>query len=55
LAHSAVSSLSSLEQFVLTADDSDRMPTLRNEEYRDYRLSKQEWERLQIIHEALRV
>ncbi|KAJ6616169.1 hypothetical protein B0H10DRAFT_1949372 [Mycena sp. CBHHK59/15] len=44
-----------IDQFVRIADSSEEMPDLRNKEYRDYMLSRAEWDKIQIIHEALRV
>ncbi|KAJ7217984.1 hypothetical protein GGX14DRAFT_390693 [Mycena pura] len=42
-----------IDHFVLSADDSDEAPSLRNKEYGMYKLTRSEWEKLTIIHEAL--
>jgi hypothetical protein len=44
-----------IDLFVRIADDSEEVPDLRNKEYRDYTLTKREWEKIVIIHKALRV
>ncbi|KAJ7075640.1 hypothetical protein B0H15DRAFT_791554 [Mycena belliarum] len=43
-----------VDLFVCLADDSDEVPDLRKKEYREYTLTKREWEKLQRIHEGLR-
>ncbi|KAJ6474818.1 hypothetical protein C8R45DRAFT_1010614 [Mycena sanguinolenta] len=43
-----------IDLFVRLADDSEEVPDLRNKFYRDYTLPKPEWEKIQLIHEALR-
>ncbi|KAJ6592120.1 hypothetical protein DFH09DRAFT_1073190 [Mycena vulgaris] len=40
-----------IDPFVRLADDSEEVPDLRNKYYRDYTLSKSEWEKIQLIHE----
>jgi hypothetical protein len=45
-----------VEQFVLLADASDKVPDLtNNRSYADFQLSKKEWDKLEVIHEVLRV
>ncbi|KAJ7820189.1 hypothetical protein B0H14DRAFT_2600170, partial [Mycena olivaceomarginata] len=43
-----------IDLFVRLADDREQVPPLRNKFYRDYTLSKRGWEKIQIIHDALR-
>ncbi|KAJ7467625.1 hypothetical protein FB451DRAFT_1177991 [Mycena latifolia] len=43
-----------IDRFTLIADSSDEVPPLRNKTYGEYRLSPAEWERIVMIHEALR-
>jgi hypothetical protein len=49
------SNFQAIDLFVRLADDSNEVPDLRDKEYRIYTLSKREWEKIQMIHEALRV
>jgi hypothetical protein len=44
-----------VEQFVLLADASDRVPTLRNKSYSDFQLMKRDWDKLEVIRAVLRV
>ncbi|KAJ7713560.1 hypothetical protein B0H16DRAFT_1435997, partial [Mycena metata] len=43
-----------IDRFVLIADSSDEVPPLKNKNYMDYMLTAAEWERIKMIHEALR-
>ncbi|KAJ6555997.1 hypothetical protein B0H19DRAFT_1262118 [Mycena capillaripes] len=43
-----------IDRFTLIAESSNEVLPLRNRSYGDYRLTLPEWERLEIIHEALR-
>ncbi|KAJ6608449.1 hypothetical protein B0H10DRAFT_1921095 [Mycena sp. CBHHK59/15] len=43
-----------IDLFVRLADDSDEVPDLRDKQYRNYMLTKQEWTKIEVIHEALR-
>ncbi|KAJ6595485.1 hypothetical protein B0H10DRAFT_2232796 [Mycena sp. CBHHK59/15] len=43
-----------IDVFVRLADDSDEVPDLRDKQYRNYMLTKQEWTKIEVIHEALR-
>ncbi len=47
--------IKAIDLFVRLADDSEEVPDLRNKQYRMYTLTKPEWEKIQVIHEALRV
>ena len=42
-------------RFVKEADDSDKVPTLKQKQYADYKLSSTEWEHLVRIHRVLQV
>lgn len=42
-------------RFVKEADDSDKVPTLKQKQYADYKLSSTEWEHLVRIHQVLQV
>lgn len=43
-------------QFILLADASEKVPNLsKDQSYADYQLSKKDWDRLEVIHEVLRV
>jgi hypothetical protein len=45
-----------VEQFILLADASDKVPNLpKNRSYTDFYLMKKDWDRLGVIHEVLRV
>ncbi|KAJ6574109.1 hypothetical protein B0H19DRAFT_1371335 [Mycena capillaripes] len=44
-----------IDRFVLIADSSDKVQPLKDKNYMDYMLTPAEWERLRMIHEALRV
>ncbi|KAF7333887.1 hypothetical protein MSAN_02401300 [Mycena sanguinolenta] len=43
-----------IDLFVRIADDSDEVPDLRNKQYNNYTLTKKEWAKIEMIHEALR-
>ncbi|KAJ7815702.1 hypothetical protein B0H14DRAFT_3745409 [Mycena olivaceomarginata] len=43
-----------IDQFVNSADDSEKLPSLRKKAYREYKLSRAEWDKIKMIHEALR-
>ncbi|KAG6806576.1 hypothetical protein H0H92_010774, partial [Tricholoma furcatifolium] len=44
-----------LEQFILLADASDKVPDLsKNRCYSDFQLTKRDWDKLQVLHEVLR-
>ncbi|KAJ7193211.1 ribonuclease H-like domain-containing protein, partial [Mycena pura] len=43
-----------IDQFVRNADASVEVPELRNKQYIGYKLSYSEWDKIVIIHEALR-
>ncbi|KAF7372957.1 hypothetical protein MSAN_00502900 [Mycena sanguinolenta] len=43
-----------IDLFVRIADDSDEVPDLRNKQYSNYTLTKKEWAKIEMIHEALR-
>ncbi|KAJ7106433.1 hypothetical protein C8R43DRAFT_906248 [Mycena crocata] len=43
-----------IDRFTLIADSSEEVPPLRNRLYSDYRLTLPEWERLDMIRDALR-
>ena len=48
--------LQGIDQFILLADASDKVPKLsRDRSYADFQLSKKDWDRLEVIHEVLRV
>jgi hypothetical protein len=48
--------LQGVDQFVLLADASDKVPNLpKNRCYADFQLTKKDWDRLGVIHEVLRV
>ncbi|KAF5378616.1 hypothetical protein D9615_007187 [Tricholomella constricta] len=40
-----------INHFVQLADDSDEVPTLRRKSYADFRLGKQDWRKLELMHE----
>ena len=45
-----------VDQFILLADASEKVPNLsKDRSYADYQLSKKDWDRLEVIHEVLRV
>lgn len=48
-------SLQAIDQFVRNADASAEVPELRNKQYIGYKLSYSEWDKIVVIHEALRV
>ena len=37
------------------ADDSEEVPKLKNKLYLDFKLSRDDWDRLSLMHEVLRV
>ncbi|KAF5370479.1 hypothetical protein D9615_009743 [Tricholomella constricta] len=43
-----------INHFVQLADDSDEVPTLRGKSYSDFRLGKQDWNKLELMHEVLK-
>ncbi|KAF5380029.1 hypothetical protein D9615_006171 [Tricholomella constricta] len=43
-----------INHFVQLADDSDEVPTLRRKSYTDFRLGKQDWRKLELMHEVLK-
>ena len=46
--------LQGIDQFVLLADASEKVPNLmNNRSYVDFQLSKKDWDRLGVIHEVL--
>jgi hypothetical protein len=47
--------IQAVTRFTQLADDSEDVPALRNKEYRDFRLSKDEWEQLKLLHEVMQV
>ena len=48
--------LQGIDQFILLADASEKVPNLsKDRSYADYQLSKKDWDRLEVIHEVLRV
>lgn len=45
-----------IDQFILLADASERVPNLpKDRAYADFQLLKKDWDRLEVIHEVLRV
>jgi hypothetical protein len=40
---------------VQLADDSEEVPKLKNKSYSDFKLSRDDWDRLMLMHEVLRV
>lgn len=42
-------------RFTQLADESEDVPTLRKKKYRDFRLSKLEWEQLKVLHDVMQV
>lgn len=47
--------LQAVNRFIQLADDSDEVPDLKDKKYRDFRLSKPEWKKLELMREVLRV
>jgi hypothetical protein len=48
--------MQAVDQFVLLADVSEKVPKLsKDRAYADFQLTKKDWDRLEIIHEVLRV
>jgi hypothetical protein len=37
------------------ADDSEEVPDLRRKKYQDFRLSKPDWVKMELMHEVLQV
>ncbi|KAH9007507.1 hypothetical protein EDB83DRAFT_2532639 [Lactarius deliciosus] len=48
-----LSSKLAVNKFVLVADDSDRVPKLKNKSYFDYRITPDEWKLLELMQEVL--
>jgi hypothetical protein len=44
-----------VNQFALTADESDEVPDLQGKNYLDFKLSKSEWVKIRKMHEVLQV
>jgi hypothetical protein len=44
-----------VDQFVLLANASDKVPDLRDKCYADFQLSKKEWDKLEVVQAALKV
>ena len=44
-----------ITRFTQLADDSDEVPALRNKKYSWFRISKDEWEQLKLLHEVMKV
>jgi hypothetical protein len=44
-----------VKRFTKLADESDDVPKLRNKKYSDFKLSKFEWERLELLQAVLQV
>ncbi|KIK05961.1 hypothetical protein K443DRAFT_90372, partial [Laccaria amethystina LaAM-08-1] len=42
-----------INQFVLLTDDSESVPDLQGKSYSDFRLSKQDWQNIELVHEIL--
>ena len=44
-----------MNRFIQLADDSDEVPELREKKYQDFRISRSEWTKLELMHEVLQV
>jgi hypothetical protein len=44
-----------VNRFTQLADDSDEVPDLKNKKYRDFRLSKADWVKMELMREVLQV
>jgi hypothetical protein len=40
---------------VQLADDSEEVPKLKNKSYSDFKLSREDWAKIELMHEVLRV
>jgi hypothetical protein len=47
--------LQGISRFVQLADDSEEVPKLKNKMYSDFKLSRDDWDQLSLMHEVLRV
>jgi len=53
---SANGNVQGINQFILLADASEKVPDLvKDRAYADFQLSKRDWDKLEVIHEVLRV
>jgi hypothetical protein len=44
-----------VNQFAVTADDSDEVPALQGKNYIDFNLTKSDWVKIAKMHEVLQV
>ena len=44
-----------ITRFTQLADNSDKVPTLRNKTYSSFRMSKQEWDGIKLLYEVMKV
>jgi hypothetical protein len=44
-----------ITHFTQLADDSNEVPTLQNKTYSSFRMSKQEWDRIKLLYEVIKV
>lgn len=47
--------IQAVSRFVQLADDSDEVPALKNKKYSDFKLTAQEWDMIDRMHEVLQV
>ena len=47
--------LQGISRFVQLTDDSEEVPKLKNKMYSDFELSRDDWDRLSLMHEVLHV
>ena len=53
--HNSNNQFQAINWFILLADDSAEVPTLRGKSYGDFQLFSTDWEKLQLMHEVLQV
>jgi DUF971 family protein len=47
--------LQGLDRFVQLADDSEEIPKLKNKSYSEFKLSWEDWKKIELMHEVLHV